>query len=534
MAAKSLTRRQTLRAIIYIRVSTAREDMISPELQEHTCRKFAIGEGMNVIDVVPDLDLSGGDFAKRRIGEIIARIASGEADVVLVYRWDRFGRNLEQSLINLSTLEGVGGTAKSATENFDTKTAAGRFARNNMLGLADLQREQIGEGWQRTLARRLRNGLPHNGHPRFGYRLCATCKPPKPRAANGHRRAREDIETCDDCRSGIQIPDPEYGPALTDAYERYVSGMSLGKICDEMREQGLTTYAGHAMEIHRLQGIMDTGFAAGYIRVRSESSSYQEEPPESALEPTGVGKLDRFVFVQGAHDAIISQETWEKYLEKRQAGRHSKRDGKAKYPASGLVFCGDCKHPAPMRAGLSGGSRQPVWRCQGIQLRSCNHSNAHRETLDAVIFAWINERASGEETARATAQAAVDAAREEPDESWRWEAEIQKLKKQRKNLIRMAASEDITREDFLEQRDDVDTELAKAEAQLARCGRVKANPRPPREVFEGLAQEWPTMADHLKQTALRSVVGKIIVQRGPLRDPHRYTIIPRWEMTEAA
>ncbi|MGW6917861.1 recombinase family protein [Kitasatospora sp. NPDC054939] len=508
--------------------------MISPELQEHTCRKFANSEDMNVIDVVSDLDLSGGDFAKRRIGQIIARIASGEADVVLVYRWDRFGRNLEQSLINLSALEGVGGTAKSATENFDTKTAAGRFARNNMLGLADLQREQIGEGWQRTLARRLRNGLPHNGHPRFGYRLCASCKPPKPRAANGHLKAREEIETCDDCRSGIQIPDPLYGPALADAYERYVSGVSLGKLCDEMRERGLTTYAGHVMEIHRLQGIMDTGFAAGYLRVRAEASSYQEEPPAAALEPTGVARLDRFVFVQGAHDAIISQETWQKYLAKRQEGRHGKRDGKAKYPASGLVFCGDCNHPAPMRAGLSGGSGQQVWRCQGINLRTCNHSNVHRDTLDSAIYRWITERASGEETAQATAREAVEATKQEPDEAWRWEAEITKLKKQRKNLIRMMASEDITRDDFLEQRDDIDDELAKAEAQLARCGRTTANPRPPREVFEGLAREWPEMADHLKQAALRSVIGKIVAQRGTLRDPDRYTIVPRWEMGESA
>jgi DNA invertase Pin-like site-specific DNA recombinase len=532
MTARTLTNRKKLRTIIYIRVSTAREDMISPEVQEHICRKFAISEDMDVIDVVPDLDLSGGDFAKRRIGEIIARVASGAADVVLVYRWDRFGRNLEQSLINLSALEGVGGTAKSATENFDTRTAAGRFARNNMLGLADLQREQIGEGWQRTLARRLRNGLPHNGHPRFGYRLCATCAPPKPRAANGQRRLREPIETCDNCKTGIQIPDPVYGPALTDAYEQYVSGVSMSQLADGMRERGLTTYAGHLMTVDRLQRIMDTGFAAGYVRARSESASYQEEPPEAAQEPTGVHKLDQFVFVQGAHEALISQETWNKYLEKRRAGRHGRRDTKAKYPASGLVYCGDCSHPDPMRAGLSGGSRNQVWRCQGIQLRTCNHSNVHRDTLDQVILDWIAQCASGERTAYDVASNAVAEAEEAPDESWRWEAQIEKLRKQRKNLIRMMAAEDISREDFLEQRDEIDDEIADAEAQLARCVRPETNPRPSREVFEGLLKEWPQMPDHLKQAALRSVIGKIIAQRGTLRDPNRYEIVPRWAIPE--
>jgi site-specific DNA recombinase len=50
----------------YIRVSTAREEMISPELQHQHNVQAAAREGLEIVGTISDLDLSGRDFAKRK------------------------------------------------------------------------------------------------------------------------------------------------------------------------------------------------------------------------------------------------------------------------------------------------------------------------------------------------------------------------------------------------------------------------------------------------------------------------------------
>ncbi|MFE6065939.1 recombinase family protein [Streptomyces sp. NPDC056525] len=530
---------KVLRLILYIRVSTAREDMISPELQEHTGRKHAADIGAVIVDVVHDLDLSGGDFAKRKIGSIIARVSNDEADGVLVYRWDRFGRNIELSLTNIRMLEGMGGVAKSATEHFDTRTAAGRFARTNMLGVAELQREQIGENWMSTHARRLRLGLPHHGAPRFGYWYCDTCPMPEPRSPNGVRRQRKQRQTCAKCKSGIQIPRPAYGEALAYAYEEYAAGKPLVRTAHEIKLDGIRSYSGAIMSDQDLMGVMDTGFGAGYLRVTPTARSWADELPESAVEAIGIQKIDRFLWLPGAHTQVIkSEDVWDAYLERRQAGtRIASHKTKAKYPASGLVVCIDCgdKSGAPMRAGSSrgaGGGKYLTWRCRRINTGECNHSNASREAVDSVIVEWLQERANDDGAARAAAQAAVAAKKEQPDSIADWEAEIARLKVQKKNLVRMRAADEIDQAEFSEQRDEIAQEIREAEAKVTRARRRTPPAVPKRAIFQGLMQEWPHMDDDTKRAALKKVIWRVTAERGEFHDKSRYKVIPMWERPE--
>ncbi|MBT2453715.1 recombinase family protein [Streptomyces sp. ISL-86] len=531
---------KVLRLILYIRVSTAREDMISPELQEHTGRKYAADIGAVIVDVVHDLDLSGGDFAKRRIGAIIARVASDEADGVLVYRWDRFGRNIELSLTNIRMLEGLGGVAKSATEHFDTKTAAGRFARTNMLGVAELQREQIGENWMSTHARRLRLGLPHHGGARFGYWYCDTCPMPEPRSPRGVRRERQQRQTCEKCKSGIQIPRPVYGEALAYAFEEYAAGKALTKTAHEIKLDGIRGYSGKILSAQDLMGVMDTGFGAGYLRVTPTAQSWADELAESAVEPIGIGKIDQFFWLPGAHAQVIKGESvWDAYLDRRRAGKRiASHKTKAKYPASGLVVCIDCgdKSGSPMRAGSSrgaAGGKYLTWRCRRIDTGECNHSNASRAAVDNVIYKWLQDRAKDDGTASATAQAAVEAETVRADPVAEWETEIARLKVLKKNLVRMRAADEIDQAEFSEQRDEIAQEISDAEAKVNRAKRRKPPVVPKREIFQGLMREWHHMDDDTKRAALRKIIWRVTADRGEFHDESRYKVIPLWERPEA-
>ena len=92
---------------VYIRVSTFREEMISPELQQRDVdaflnRKIAETQrSWKAVVVEQDLDISGRSFAREGIQRLLAMVREGTITTILTYRYDRFGRNLRQALDHL-------------------------------------------------------------------------------------------------------------------------------------------------------------------------------------------------------------------------------------------------------------------------------------------------------------------------------------------------------------------------------------------------------------------------------------------------
>ena len=100
--------------IAYVRVSTARDEMVAPEIQIDAMRAWAAQNHVPILDVVQDLDQSGRGFAKRSVNSIIERIRRGEASGALVYNFSRFGRNATLALAHIAELEMAGGSILSA------------------------------------------------------------------------------------------------------------------------------------------------------------------------------------------------------------------------------------------------------------------------------------------------------------------------------------------------------------------------------------------------------------------------------------
>lgn len=156
-------------ALGYVRVSQATEDTISPAIQRDHMAAWAQSHSVSLGEVIEDLDLSGRTFKDRQIGRIIAKIEAGEVDMMLVYNYSRFGRNAHQSLVNIARIEDVGGQVQSVTEPGDPTTAFGKYNRTQILALAELQSDQIRDGWRASMAQRVKRGLPGAGRNKYGY-----------------------------------------------------------------------------------------------------------------------------------------------------------------------------------------------------------------------------------------------------------------------------------------------------------------------------------------------------------------------------
>ena len=117
----------------------------------------------------------------------------------------------------------------------------GRFTRDQMLMLAELESNRIGEVWTEVHDRLTRQGLPHSPGPRFGY-----------------TRVREP--------SLHYEIDPVAAEHLRAAYQTILDGGTFRSIGRSWDEAGITNPYGRPWSEHGVILTMDSGFAAGLLR----------------------------------------------------------------------------------------------------------------------------------------------------------------------------------------------------------------------------------------------------------------------------
>ncbi|MEN3538838.1 recombinase family protein [Microbispora sp. ZYX-F-249] len=469
----------------YVRVSAimGREELFSPEIQEESIRRLFERENIELLDVVMDLDKSGRGFAERKIKQMIQEVQRGDYEVVGVWKWNRFGRNMRLSLANIHELEEeAGGEVMAATEPGDGRTTMGRFSRNQMLSVAELQSDMISDSWKDTHAVRLRMGLPHSGHARFGY----------VRDGKGFR------------------PDEELnGPALAEVYERWVSGEKLWSVARDMTEMGVRAPNGDILDNSRWLTILDTGFAAGLIRKRKPGSSSK--------------RFDNWDWFPGAHEALISRELWEAYTRKRLAslGRNW-ADPKAKYSLSGLVTCGRCFQ---FKCGATGTPKKPgdvMFRCRGVVTKECKGVYGNLSLGEAAVLEWLENRATDGGKVESLARKAATVSREAAA-ARRLEKVIADTSSALDRLLDLYESGGLSKVKYLERKAKREEEQRQARRDLEelRGDRVKV----PATFYRDLHNAWPRLSDDRKRQMLKQVVKEIVLH--PAGHPgERWEVVP--------
>lgn len=462
-----------LRVIAYIRVSKGREEMISPAIQRRHCEQAAALAGLEIIDWYEDLNRSGREFGKRQVADAIRRVNAGEAGGVMVWKISRWGRNMLDSLLNLKELQEAGGVIYSATEPVgEMDSPMGRFGINQMLAVAELQSDQIGESWKDSHEHRRENGLPNNGKPRFGY---IYDKPAKKFSV-----------------------DPVTGPWLAKAYQQFVAGKPLSRIALEMDEAAIRGTGGGRLSNTSLMFILDSGFGAGKVVVNARRGRQG-----STQEPQ--------FYVPGAHPAVISEELWQAY-QRRRAQERAPRDAAPVHRLTGLVRCGSCERRM-FRVRNAAGTFS--WVCRNGRHNSTKpcprQANLVESKLEAAVWEWIVEQARGNPADVVARAAEQDAARADVE---RLETQIKDRHRRLANLVTMRAEGEISGEEFRERRKAWDAELVQLDGHLADARsaiQVIRVPRPQR--FEAVLVMWsdPDIDVGIVNTALGKVIRRVVV-----------------------
>ena len=175
---RTMTASRPLRCAIYTRVSSDQgleQDFNSLDAQREAAEAYVKSqahEGWRLHrQHYDDGGFSGGSMERPALQALLADLALGRIDVVVVYKVDRLTRSLADfaKLVELFDAHGV--SFVSVTQSFNTTSSMGRLTLNVLLSFAQFEREVTGERIRDKIAASKKKGIWMGGVVPLGYRV---------------------------------------------------------------------------------------------------------------------------------------------------------------------------------------------------------------------------------------------------------------------------------------------------------------------------------------------------------------------------
>ena len=164
------------RCAVYTRKSTEdglEKEFNSLDAQYEACAAYALSQKHEGWELVPerydDGGFSGGNMERPGLKRLMADVAAGKVDIILVYKIDRLTRSLADFAKIVDVLDTAKASFVSITQSFNTTTSMGRLTLNMLLSFAQFEREVTGERIRDKIAASKRKGMWMGGPLPLGY-----------------------------------------------------------------------------------------------------------------------------------------------------------------------------------------------------------------------------------------------------------------------------------------------------------------------------------------------------------------------------
>jgi DNA invertase Pin-like site-specific DNA recombinase len=169
---------KSVRCALYTRKSSDEgldQAFNSLDAQREACAAFVASqthEGWQLIRThFDDGGYSGGSMDRPALQHLLAEIAAGKVDVVVVYKIDRLTRSLADFARMVELFDKHQVSFVSVTQSFNTTSSMGRLTLNVLLSFAQFEREVTGERIRDKIAASKAKGMWMGGVPPLGYDL---------------------------------------------------------------------------------------------------------------------------------------------------------------------------------------------------------------------------------------------------------------------------------------------------------------------------------------------------------------------------
>ena len=354
------------RVCLYTRISTDEENQpTSLHSQRERLEAFCqVQEGWRIVAHKQD-QATGTKLDRPGLEAALDLARSGAIDLLLVYRVDRLSRKVRQLAQLAEELDTYDVTLRSATEPFDTGSAAGRMMLQMLAVFAEFEHATIVDRISAGIERRAKEGRWFGGRPPFGYTFSSEQR--------------------------VLVPDPVKAPVVRRVFELYArKRLGTRTIAQQLRDEGAPAPSagwGHPA----VHWIINNPTYIGKIRWRDKVFDGVHEP-----------LVDEFTFAKA--QAILAER-----------GEHAKRRGNASdFLLSGLLRCGRCGKAYIGMSANGNGGRYHYYACTGRQKygpKAYTGERLPREKLEHAVLHQVatiyrDQQLIGDALAKAQADAA--------------------------------------------------------------------------------------------------------------------------------
>lgn len=324
---------------IYIRVSTDKQEELSPDAQLRLLMDYAKTNHTDIPMeyIFQDNGISGRKANKRpAFQQMIALAKSKEhpIDTIIVWKFSRFARNQEESIVYKSLLK---------KNNVDVVSVSEPLIDGPFGSLIERIIEWMDEYYSIRLSGEVMRGMTQNairGHYQsdapIGYRSPGNKKPPE-----------KDPKT-------IQLP--------IMMKDLLLSGSSLLQIARKLNEQGYRTKHGNLWDARGVRYVLENPFYAGISRWNYTDRGRQLKP------------ADEVIYTKGNWEPLWDKATLEeikKHLAMNMRKAKSRDVSTAKHWLSGLLICSSCGGTL----AYSGTKNSRGFQCWKYTKGFCNESH---------------------------------------------------------------------------------------------------------------------------------------------------------------
>ncbi|MCR4718053.1 MAG: recombinase family protein [Firmicutes bacterium] len=323
-------------AAAYIRVSTDDQVEFSPDSQLEKIKIYAEKNQILLPKefIFVDEGISGRKTKNRpAFNEMIglAKHKPKPFDVILVWKFSRFARNREDSIVYKSMLR--------KEHNVDVVSVSEDIGNDKLSILIEAIIEAMDEFYSINLAEEVKRGMTEKAKrggvlsiPGFGYKV----------------------------ENGEYIVVPDEAEIIRKVFYDYVNGKGLLTIAKALNAMGIKTHRGNKIENRTVEYWLNNPLYIGKTRWNPDGKLSRNYTADTAI------------ITDGSHEPIIDTETWDKAQKKMQEQKarfkkffNSDREGLSHW-LTGILRCEKCGKVLSYQSGYFGCSERSRGKCDGV------------------------------------------------------------------------------------------------------------------------------------------------------------------------
>ena len=301
----------------YVRVSSDDQTEYSPASQLKLVREYAKREGYIIPDeyVYQDDGISGRSAKKRPAFQLMIATAKQTPppfDTIFLWKYSRFARNMEESIVYRNLLKRNGVNVVSISEP-STDSPYSSLISSIISWMDEYYLLNLATEVKRGMTEKARRGEAMGTAP-FGYTV----------------------------KDKALVPNDD-APIVQWVFEQFVSGLGANTIARELNAMGIKTRRGNQIDNRWVTYVVSNPAYIGKIRWSTDGKANYSRTAY---------KGDNVLLVDGKHEPIIDTAVWDQAQERlsRRATDRYKRKGTIPYMLRGLIRCSNCGATLTMSA----------------------------------------------------------------------------------------------------------------------------------------------------------------------------------------